>query len=109
MMVNSPMLFDVLPTIQILKLAFKILGYSKWAIIDDRIHQTFSYKALREDISLCPFYICDYTFSSGKYINDQEQVEFGRAVFIDLFPFLNGNEPRFGRPHADSSKNTILK
>ena len=34
----SPMLFEILPTIKILKLTFKVLGHSKLTIIYYRIH-----------------------------------------------------------------------
>jgi hypothetical protein len=86
------MLFDRLPVVQILELALKILGHPKLAIINNRIHQTFPYKTLGEDIPLICFYTCNYTFSIGEYIDDQEQVGFGRVEFIHVLPFLDSKE-----------------
>ena len=44
------MLFDGLPAVQILKLAFKVFGHSKLTIVNDCVHQAFPDKSLREDV-----------------------------------------------------------
>jgi hypothetical protein len=48
---SSPLLFDGLPAIQVLDLAFKALGHPKLAMIGDRVRQTFANETLWQDIA----------------------------------------------------------
>ena len=87
------MLFEGLPTIQVLEFAFKALGHPKLAIIDNCIHQAFPYETLRKDVPFCSFHTCYDAFAPGNQVNNREQAGFMPAVLIvGVLPFLNGKD-----------------